>query len=202
MPDRGDEELLLAAGAGDRAAFGLLVERHQRTVLQFVYRFLGAADRDEAEDLAQDAFANAWQAARSFRPRAKVLTWLLRITTNVCLNYRRSRRLRRTRSLEAGGVSDVPGLESPPADSSSLSRDEAVHIRVAVADLPPGQRAAIVLRHFHDLSYGEIAAVLEVSVSAVESLLFRARRSLGRSLAPIRDSESPQVSSELGAESC
>ena len=84
-----DEELLLASGRGDREAFALLVQRQQRAVLQFVHRFLATADRATAEDLAQQVFLSVWRYAPTFQPRAKVLTWLFRITTNACLNYRR-----------------------------------------------------------------------------------------------------------------
>ena len=77
--------------------------------------------------------------------------------------------------------------------------ERAAGLRAAVANLPARQRAAVLLRHFHDLSYAEIATVLEVSVPAVESLLFRARRRLYKKLA--REANSPQVPPELGAES-
>ena len=201
MEGPGDAELLRAAGCGDREAFGLLVERRHRAVVQFVYRFLADVDRDTAEDLAQDVFLKAWKAAPSFRPRAAVLTWLLRIATNTCLSYRRSRRLRWTVSLADDGLAETPGLRCGPADEPPARREQAARVRSAVAQLPPRQRAVIVLRHFHDLPYQEIAEVLETSVAAVESLLFRARRTLQGTLAASGSSESPQVSPELGAES-
>ena len=98
MPERQDEDLMVSAGRGDHEAFGALVERHHRAVVQFVYRYLGDVGRDDAEDVAQDVFLGAFRAAPAFRPRAKVQTWLLRIARNTCLNYRRSQRLRRTTS--------------------------------------------------------------------------------------------------------
>ena len=188
MPEREDEDLLISAGQGDREAFGLLVERHHRAVVQFAYRFLANVDRDTAEDLAQDVFLRAWKSAPSFQPRARVLTWLLRLTTNACLNYQRGRRLRRVISLQP--------------DAPENASEEAARVRSAIVDLPDSQRATITLRHFHDFSYVEIAEVLETSVSAVESLLFRARKTLRGRLADLRNpAESPQVLPELGAES-
>ena len=197
MSDRPDEKLLLDAGRGDQRAFGVLVERHHRAIIQFAHRFLGDIGRDVADDLAQEVFLSAWKSAATFKPRAKVSTWLFRIATNACLNYRRRSRLRRTVALEDRREAEVPGPSDRPAD-----HEHAGVVREAVADLPANQRAAIVLRHFHDFSYAEIAEVLETSVSAVESLLFRARRGLKETLTVARDNSAPpQVFPALGAES-
>ena len=201
MPEAKDEELLIAAGQGDRTSFGILVERHHHTVIRFIYRFLGDRVEDTAEDLAQDVFLSAWKAAPAFRPKARVLTWLLRITTNACLNYQRTRRLRRTTSLGGDEMVDKSGPRCGPGEARAVVREQVADIRRAIANLPPTQRAAIVLRHFHDLAYAEIAEALETSVSAAESLLFRARRTLRRTLAATKKLESPQVLPELGAES-
>ncbi len=201
---------MLAAGRGDRDAFGTLVERHYRAVMRFIYRFLGDAGRETVEDLTQDVFLGAWKAAGTFKPRAKVTTWLLQIAAHTCLNYRRGMRLRRMRSyitdpeprgFSPRGVSAQAKAcgSSDPVDGPITSRDQAAHVRAAVARLPPNQRGAIVLRYFHDLSYAEIAEVLETSVSAVESLLFRARKTLRAVLAE-KDEDVPQVLPELGAE--
>ena len=117
MPEREDEDLLISAGKGDREAFGLLVERHHLAVVRFAYRFLGNVDRDTAEDLAQDVFLRAWRSAPSFRPRARVLTWLLRLATNACLNYQRGRRLRRAIHDPGRSAHTLPGSQTPPRQS-------------------------------------------------------------------------------------
>lgn len=189
MPDHDDTTLLLAAGRGDRAAFGQLVERHHRTVIHFVHRFLGTTDRATAEDIAQDVFLAAWKAAPNFQPRAAVLTWLLRITTNVSLNHSRSRRRKPTVPLigEPGSATSAsnpagrPG-DNPGPETSVVNEERNSRLAEAIAGLPASQRSAILLRHFHDLSYSEIAAVLQTSVPAVESLLFRGRQRLRKSL--------------------
>jgi RNA polymerase sigma-70 factor (ECF subfamily) len=173
-----DTALLLAAGRGDRSAFGELVERRQRAVVRFVHRFLGTADRATAEDIAQDVFLAAWKAAPTFRPRAAVLTWLLRIATNSCLNYQRSRRRKPTVSLDSVASPTVAPHEGGRDDGTAELDERSERIRAAVAQLPTQQRAALILRHFQELSYAEIAGVLGSSVSSVESLLFRARSRL------------------------
>ncbi len=168
---------MLAAGDGDRAAFAGLVERRQRVILSFVYRFLPRVEWDDAEDLAQDVFLSAWKSAPSYRPQASVMTWLLRIARNTCLNHQRARRLRRTESLDDGraDAAAAPGSALDDADDAAA---QCERIRAALGSLPHQQRAAVVLKYFHDLSYVEIADVLDTSVAGVESVLFRARRTL------------------------
>jgi RNA polymerase sigma-70 factor (ECF subfamily) len=196
-----DNDLMLAAGQGDRCAFGILVERYYRAIVQFAYRFLGTPDRDAAEDLAQDVFLAAWKAAPAFRPRAGagVLTWLLRITTNICLNYRRDSRLRKAASLDGDGMPPPPGPGTDCPVTQAIACEWAEKVRMAIANLPPNQRAATLLRHFQGLSYSEIADVLDTSVSAVESLLVRARRTLHATLAA-ESEPTPQVFPEARVE--
>jgi len=190
-----------AAGCGDRTAFSVLVERHYRSVTHFAQRFLGDIGRESAEDLAQDVFLKAWKASSGFRPRAMVKTWLLRITTNTCLNYRRRQRFRRVLSLWSESTPE-PVERDTSTTSGAESRDRRDNVRRATAALPSKQRAAIVLRHYHEFSYAEIAQILELSVPAVESLLFRARASLREKLVSAGgEPESPKVSPDLGAES-
>ncbi len=194
-----DNDLMLAAGQGDRGAFGILVERHHCAILQFASRFLATPDRGAAEDLAQDVFLAAWKAAPAFRPRAGVLTWLLRITTNMCINYRRDSRLRKAAALDGDGMPPSPGPDTDCPETQAIADERAEKVRMAIADLPPNQRAATLLRHFHGLSYGEVANVLDTSVPAVESLLFRARRTLQATLAT-ENEPTPQVSPEARVE--
>ena len=189
-----DEELLVASGRGDRDAFALLVQRHQRAIVHFVHRFLATADRATAEDLAQEVFLSGWKYAASFEPRASVRTWLFRVAANACLNYRRHTRSRiptvplgqELEETREGGAAGV--------DSRILAEERAQRMRAALAGLPPKQRAAIVLRHFHGLSYEEIADILEATTSAVDSLLHRARGRLHETLGAKKKTEnSPQV---------
>ena len=193
------EDLMLAAGRGDRAAFGLLVERYYRAIVHFAQRFLGDIGRETAEDLAQDVFLKAWKTSRTYQPRATVQTWLMRIATNTCLDHRRRGRLRRTLSLGSESVPDLPAGDSGPARASA-AREGTDPVQLAIVQLPFKQRASIVLRHYHEFSYAQIAEVLDVSVPAVESLLFRARANLRAKLVSEKLEKPPQVSRELDAE--
>ena len=170
-----DNYLLLASGGGDREAFTVLVERHHRAVIHFVHRFLATADRATAEDLAQQVFLNAWRYAPTFEPRAKVLTWLFRLATNTCLNYRRSERSRVSAVLLVRAADAAQGAGGRGAEAHLEEAEQAQQVRAAVASLPPKQRAAIVLRYFHDFSYEQIGDILGASTSAVDSMLHRAR---------------------------
>lgn len=184
-----DDELILAAGRGDRTAFGVFVQAHHKPLLAFIARFLGLTDRATAEDLAQDVFVAAWQAAPRYRAQGKPVAWLLKIASRACLNWRRGQRLRLAEPL----AESHPGTRQDFVTSAAEAAEHADRVRRALADLPPQQRAAILLRHFHGLAYQEIAEVLEVSQSAVESLLFRARQRL-KSLLGKFESDPPQDS--------
>ena len=194
-PNIVEHEVVVRAQNGDADAAREIIEKMHQPMLGFIYRMLGAGYRDRMEDIAQDVFLRAWTACPSFTPRAKVLTWLLQIATNACLNHQRGMRLRRMFSL---GDRDAAGSTTAGEPEGRDVQAEAV--RDAIARLPDAQRAVILLRHYHDLSYTDIAAVLEVSVSSVESLLFRSRRTLRAILEEKpADSSTPQVSPELGS---
>lgn len=184
MPEsRDDTTLLLAAGRGDGQAFGALVEMHHRTVVQFVHRFLGLADRATAEDIAQDVFLAAWKAAPGFKPRAAVRTWLLRITANKCLNHKRARRRKPTVPMVGEPESSATG-GGEAADGEAGRAEMSAELQAAMGELVPRQRAAVLLRYAHDLSYAEIAAVLQTSIPVVKSLLHRAHDRLREIIDP------------------
>lgn len=194
---RSDRDLIRAAAQGDRTAFEILVAHHYRTVIQFTRRSLGNADGHTAEDLAQEVFLALWKSARSFRGEAKVMTWLIRTATNASLNHKRAARLRSAMWLGADGPAKDAGETKPP-ETAALVGERADRVRKAVASLPVNQRAAILLRHFEGMSYAEIAEILNTSLSAVESLLFRAKRSLHAQLA----AEDPDLSASSGGNEC
>jgi len=200
MPDRDDTALLLAVGEGDRQAFGALVERHYRAIIQFAHRFLSTADRATAEDIAQQVFLAAWKAAPSFKPRAAVKTWLLRITTNICLNHQRARRRKPVTPLVSEPAADSISAGDAQPEQAALDRERAARLQAAVDVLPANQRAAILLRHAQSLSYAQIAAVLQTSVPAVESLLFRARDRLRQVMEGEKTDRPTQDSPPSGAD--
>jgi RNA polymerase sigma-70 factor (ECF subfamily) len=184
---------MLAVKNGDRAAFAAIIDRHQQAVVRFAARFLGQIDHQAAEDVAQDVFINLWKAAPRYQPSAKTLTYIFRITKNHCLNLQRRQKLRKF--LPLIHARDTSITDDPTTPSDATETEDAV--RRALTDLPPKQRSALILRHFHDLPYQEIADILETSVSAIESLLFRARTTLRTTLAPVGDSRKPPQVSQL-----
>lgn len=174
---------------GDMAAFKQLVEKYQRGVINLAYRFLGS--REEAEDIAQEVFLKVYNAAKKYKPEAKFATWLFRITNNACLNELRHRKRVQEIPLEPAyehserdGTMDVPAPESLRPDTHLEQEERNRVIRESLETLPPNQRMAVILKRFEGLSYQEIAEVLNTSVSAVESLLFRAKQTLKKKLMP------------------
>lgn len=171
MPDKSDEELLALVGVGDRRAYRLLVERHGRRVLTLAGRMTG--NWSEAEDVAQDAFLRVWQRAADWRDRgAKFTTWLYRVVMNLCLDRRR-----RAPMAPLDAVGDPPD-DRPSAEAVIAAGQRSRQVALALAALPDRQRAAMVLSYYEGLSNIAAAAVLEISVAALESLLVRARRSM------------------------
>ena len=169
-----DEELMQAASGGDMEAFGELVRRHERSAWNAAWRLLG--DAAEAEDAAQDAFLKILDAAPRYRPTASFRTYLYRVVTRLCLNR-----------MEKRGPQYVDRLPvSPSADPGppeTLARRETAHaVRHALNALPPRQRAALILRHYEDMSYQKIAETMDTSVKSVERLLGRGREGLQRLL--------------------
>lgn len=171
------------AGAGDTAAFEQLVERHQRLVIGTVGRMLGSPS--DAEDIAQQVFVRVWKNVNRYEPRAKFTTWLLKITRNLVFNELR----RRSRHPAVPLQSQTDEEERPLKDEHAVAPDATLlehelqeAVDAAIARLPETQRMAVILRRYEELSYEEIAEAVDQSVSAVKSLLFRARTELRESL--------------------
>ena len=175
--DEDDRALLAAHAAGDRAAFGLLVARHQERLWAVAVRTLG--DRDEAADALQDALLSAYRAAGSYRGDARVTTWLHRIVVNACLDRVRRRAVRAT----------VPLPEQERADprDALAARETALEVEAALAALPLDQRTAIVLVDVQGLPVAEAAAVLGVPTGTVKSRCSRGRARLAEVLGHLRN---------------
>lgn len=179
-----DFVLMARIGEGDHAAFRDLVERHQNAVIGTVAKMLGNAS--ESEDIAQQVFLRIWKNAKRYRPDAKFTTYLFTITRNLVFNEtRRKSRKKEVSSDEREENSNLLIEASPDRqpDSELLQAELQRAVDDAIASLPEAQRMAVVLRRYEQLSYEEIAGVLNLSVSAVKSLLFRARTSLREALA-------------------
>jgi RNA polymerase sigma factor (sigma-70 family) len=177
--DAEDVRLMRLVGRGDTNALEALIERHQTLVAGTVARMLGS--NSDVEDIAQQVFIRVWKSARRYVPRAKFTTWLLKITRNLVFNE-----LRRTKRHAHVPLQPEPGTEDPPLkDETTLAPDTSLlemelqrTIEEAILQLPETQRLAVVLRRYEQLSYDQIAEILDLSVPAVKSVLFRARTEL------------------------
>ncbi len=155
--DADDVRLMRLIGRGDTIALEQLIEKHQALVAGTVARMLGS--NSDVEDIAQQVFIRVWKSARRYVPRAKFTTWLLKITRNLVFNE----------------LKDETNLTP---DASLLEGELQRTIEAAILQLPETQRMALVLRRYEQLSYEQIAEVLDLSVPAVKSVLFRARTEL------------------------
>ena len=180
------EDLMAKTARGDENAFETLMNRHQTSVLNLIFRFVG--DRTQAKDLAQEVFLRVWQAAKSYKPEAKFTTWIYRIAANLCFNELKSSRrkkwfqfLRPDADHETGTEENLPD-RSPSPEDLLLAKERNLQITEALQSLPENQRMAIILKRYDDLSYEEIAHVLGCSASAVDSLLVRAKGTLQKKL--------------------
>jgi RNA polymerase sigma-70 factor (ECF subfamily) len=177
--DAEDVRLMRLVARGDTSAFEQVIERHQALVAGTAARMLGS--NSDVEDIAQQVFIRVWKSARRYVPRAKFTTWLLKITRNLVFNeLRRAKRRAQVPLQPDPGAEEIPLKdETNPAPDASLLEDELQRaIEEAIMQLPESQRMALVLRRYEQLSYEEIAEVLDLSVPAVKSVLFRARTEL------------------------
>ena len=177
--DAEDVRLMRLVARGDTSAFEKVIERHQALVAGTAARMLGS--NSDVEDIAQQVFIRVWKSARRYVPRAKFTTWLLKITRNLVFNeLRRAKRRAHVPLQSEPGAEEIPLKdETNPAPDASLLEEELQRaIEEAIMQLPESQRIALVLRRYEQLSYEEIAEVLDLSVPAVKSVLFRARTEL------------------------
>ncbi len=182
-PDPGAQDFLWMerVKVGDTEAFRALVEAHQRRVVGAVAKMLG--DPSDAEDVAQQVFVRVWRSAPRYEPTAKFTTWLFKITRNLVFNELRRRKRHPVQSTdafaEAGNVPrQYPDASAKPADTAMLDAEMQTAIQEAIDQLPETQRMAIILRRYDEFSYEEIGEILDLSVPAVKSVLFRARTDL------------------------
>jgi len=172
-----EREVILNAKRRDKAAFAKLVEQYQRRAYAIAYGFVG--NRDDALELAQEAFSRAYKAMARFDARLPFYPWLYRIVKNTCLNYLKKRRRRGETSLdglmERGFDIACPnGNPRHEAAAGDLRRA----ISTALSRLSDGHREIIVLRHLHEHSYAEIAQCLGIPQGTVMSRLHAARKAL------------------------
>jgi RNA polymerase sigma-70 factor (ECF subfamily) len=173
-----DEELLVRIADGDPAAVRALVGRKLPRIHGLAQRMLG--DPAEAEDVAQETFLRVWRQAPKWRPgQARFDTWMHRVALNLCYD-----RLRRRREIPTDDPPQMPD-EGPAPDRGLEAQDTGRRVSQALARLPERQREAVVLCHYQEMGNIEAAAVMGVTVEALESLLSRGRRALRTALADL-----------------
>ena len=182
-----DAELVAKLQDGSEAAFRTLVDRYQARVYRTVFSLLRNAE--EAEDVSQEVFVEVYQTISRFRGEAGLSTWLYRLATSRALkNLRRARTKKRFAFLTSLLGFDNEVLHEPPDHAHPLAllqgQQQLQLLLAHIARLPEQQQVAFTLRHEQELSYEQIAAVLETTVAAVESLLFRARQTLRKHVQP------------------
>lgn len=187
MDQRSDVELMLSLGKGDGDALGVLFERYERPLINFVYRMLGSTE--EAEDVFQETFLRVMRNASTWEPKAAFSTWLYTIARNLALD-----RLKKIRGLptvtidggpeDEGGLRDaVEGSEEKPGFSAE-KRELAAAVRGALRQLPPPKREVLLLRVYLGMKYEEIARVVDAPLGTVKFRIHDALKSLAEILKP------------------
>ena len=160
---------------GDDQAFGFLVDSYQKPVFSLCYRMLG--NSNDAEDAAQESFIRAYQHLIKYDRKRSFATWLLSIAAHYCIDRMRKRRLS-TVSTDVLPAEIIADRNAPNPEREFRAQEQEIKIQNLLNDLKPIDRAAIILRYWHDYSEVEIADALGLTVSAVKSRLYRARQSL------------------------
>jgi RNA polymerase sigma-70 factor (ECF subfamily) len=179
-------EILAGLQRGDQALFSAVVDRYQKMILNLTYKFL--RDRESAEDLTQEVFIEVFESLPRFRGEAKLSTWIYRIAITRSLNYlksqKRKKRLAVLVSLFDGGEAEnrLPSPASLSPDTQLENQDRRKFLFRALDKLPDAQRTAFTLSAYDGLSYGEISTIMRTTIPSVESLIFRARSNLKKTL--------------------
>jgi len=197
MQEDSDDALMRRAGSGDKAAFALLVRRHLARATALAQRITG--NRSDAEEIVQEAFLRCWQKAPEWRPverpandraandrggdgaTAQFGTWLYRVLVNLCLDRRRRPQPVGIEAAETVADNAADGFDETARGETSR------RVQAAMAQLPERQRAALALCYFEGLGNIEAAAMLDISIGALESLLVRARRALREALGDLAE---------------
>ncbi len=175
-----DEQLMTQVVRGDSAAFRQLAGRHLGRAYAIAFRLVH--NREDAEEVAQEAVSKVWQKATLFDPsRSAFGTWFYRIVSNAALD-----RLRRRKppSENLDDYSEQLSDNAPTGEDLRIMADASRHIKQAIAALPPTQQMAITLVYYEDFSQAEAARIMNITTSALEALLFRGKKGLKQRLTP------------------
>lgn len=178
MNEEQERQWIQQALQGDDAAFGCLVESYQKPVFHLCYRMLG--NSNDAEDAAQESFIRAYRYLKKYDPDRSFATWLLSIASHYCIDRMRKRQLT-TVSTAVIPADIVPDRNAPNPERVYREQEKEAVIQSLMQELNPIDRAAMVLRYWHEYSEVEIAEALDLTVSAVKSRLYRSRQALAKS---------------------
>ena len=190
MSDQRDEDLVRRYVGGDRSAFGVLVERHERRVYNLALRMTGR--EEDARDATQEAFLTALRKLSSFRGEAAFTTWMHRVTVNACYDLLRKRQ-------RAPLLDRLPDheIEPPPAPDHAEATVDAIVVQRALMSVTEDFRAVLILHDVQDLAYEDVARVLDIPIGTVKSRLHRGRIALARAMGepvPRERSQTPEPS--------
>jgi len=182
-----EAEIIQKLREGDEHVFRQLIENHRQLVVNTCFGLVH--NPEDAEDIAQDVFIEVFRSVHKFRADSKISTWLYRIAVNRSLNFIRDNKQRKWAqsvenvfTLKKGKLSSMSSRETVSPDTEMEDSERAKLLHKTIDSLPQNQRVAFTLNKYEDLSYKEIAAVMETSVSSVESLIHRAKKNLQKKL--------------------
>jgi len=191
-----DEELMRAVCNGDQSAYQAIVKQHLNSISHYAFRILG--NQKDTEDITQETFLKLWINAEKWQPgKAKLSTWLHRITHNLCIDYLRKHGNTQTQDH----VEEEQENQSDWQDRHEASEDgnqQEQLLRNAISNLPENQRNALVLCHYSGFSHKEAADIMGVSVKALESAIARAKRTLRKQLSGVHDAQSEETTATSG----
>jgi len=176
--EKTDEELMQAVCMGDRSAYQALVKQHIKSISHYAFRLLG--NTKDTEDITQEVFLRLWTNAQKWNAqKSKLTTWLHRITHNLCVDH-----LRKHGRVQTQDTFDEEAADSATESGGSFdeSNEQLQEMRAAMNALPESQRSALSLCHYQGFSNKEAAAIMDISVKALESAIARAKRSLREQL--------------------
>lgn len=187
MSNIDEQRLIQLAAKGDCEAFEQLLRRYESAIWRLCYRM--TANEEDAADLTQEALVRVWQKLPDFRFRSSFSTWLYRLTTNLCLDFLRSKKRRPTVPLERedDGEPSLPEPRdpAPTPEEAILASEEQERLQKALAALEPEQRRLLALRVDRELNYAQMAEILSVPEGTVKSRLARAREALRKKLSAV-----------------
>jgi RNA polymerase sigma-70 factor, ECF subfamily len=192
-----DTQVVRQVLRGKPEAFGVLVERYQKPIFNFIYRFYG--NYELAQELTQETFLRCYQFLKSYDPERKFSTWLYTVAKNLCIDELKKQRSAREVCLDdalpAVDARDIEAAGERNQQADCIRREEDFKLLEALQELPPAARTVLLLHYFQGLSYQEIGETLGLPVSTIKIRIFRAKKILlekwheigGEGQAPLRD---------------